>query len=604
MIATIKKILYLLPKSDHFKLFILFFMMLIGALVEVVGIGTIPAFVAIVAAPDTVLAVEWLQPIWVTFGIENSGDILVFGAIILIAVFVIKNIYLVLYNYTTARFIYSRFTLIGSNLFKKYMYAPYEFHLNRNSSILLRNATQDALYLTIHVMAPMLRLIMDVVLVLAIFITLLIVEPLLTVGVFLFIGTGGAFFLKIIKEKTRRLGKVAQNERAFMIKAVNEGLGGFKDARILKRESWFHHIFYTHIKRYSISQIYMHVVSNASKPIIETIAVSGMLLIALFLYWQGRGLEIVIPILALFGAATIRIMPAVQSIANGITTLRYYTHVVEPIYSDFLELADKDKINDSYDERFEGNGKKLLFKFEKGIWFDDVSYHYPETEAQAVSNIQLLIPKGSVVGIVGASGAGKTTLVDLLLGLLKPQRGVITVDGKDIYSDISSWQRTVGYIPQFIFLSDDTIKRNIAFGLPDEMIEKEKLLNAIEAAQLSEFVQSLPGGVDTIIGERGTRLSGGQRQRIGIARALYNNPRVLIMDEATSALDNITEKYVVEAIEQLKGDRTVIIIAHRLTTVQNCNILYLMDGGHIIDSGSYNDLLGRSKRFKDMAFVK
>lgn len=602
MLTTIKKILYLLPPGDKLKLAILFVMMLIGALVEVVGIGVIPAFIAIVAAPDTVLGIDQLKPIWTLLGIENRGDILVFGAIVLIVVFVFKNAYLIFYNYIKARYINSRYKIISSSLFNKYMSAPYEFHLSRNTAVLLRNVTQETRHLAGQVMTPLLKLMKDSILAIAIFTALIIVEPLITIGVFLLIGTGGGLFLRLIKAKTRALGKRAQNDRALMIKAVNEGLGGFKDARVLKREAWFYSTFLKHVKSYSLSQTYREVAAMAGKPVIETIAVSGMLLITMFLYWQGRGLEAVIPVLALFATATVRLMPAVQGIASEITTLRYYSHVVEPVYNDTVALVQENAAID-FSNEVKGKRENQLFKFEKEICFDNVSYNYPGADLEAVCNVSMSIQKGTAVGIVGSSGAGKTTLVDLSLGLLKPQQGVIMVDEKDIHSDISSWQRTVGYIPQFIFLSDNTIKRNIAFGLPDDKIDEEKLFSAIEAAQLLVFVQGLPDGVDTIIGERGTRLSGGQRQRVGIARALYHNPQVLIMDEATSSLDNLTEKYVVDAIERLKGDRTVIIIAHRLTTVQNCDILYFMDGGFIVDSGSYHDLLKRNKNFKDMAFV-
>ena len=605
MLRTLKKLLYLLPAGDHFKLVILFFMMLLGALFEVIGVGMIPAFVVIIASPETVLTIDWLKPIWTALSITDSGDILIFGAIALIVATVIKNAYLIFYNYIKALFVYRRFVLIGSNLFNKYMHAPYEFHLKRNSADLLRNVTQEARYLPDGVMTPILKLTMDVVLVVAIIVMLFLVEPLITLGVFLLVGGGGALFMKFIKEKTHQLGKSAQKDRGLMIKAVNEGLGGFKDARVLGREGWFYRIFFTYISRFSRSEMYRQVTSLANKPIIETIAVSGMLLIALFLYWQGRGLESVIPILTLFGAATIRIMPAIQGIAFEVTQLRYYSYAVEPIYFDTVELTSgNEHSSDIKEVKLANNEERQSFRFVSEIRFEDVSYHYPQSENQAVQSISLSIPKGDAVGFVGISGAGKTTLVDLLLGLLKPQQGMITVDGRDIQSDIFAWQKNVGYIPQYIFLSDDTIKRNIAFGLPDEAVKKNNLQDAIEAAQLSELVQELPDGVNTIIGERGARLSGGQRQRIGIARALYHNPQVLIMDEATSALDNLTEKYLVEAIERLKGERTIIIIAHRLTTVQNCDILYYMDYGRIIDRGSYKDLILRNTRFKRMALIE
>ncbi len=593
MLQTIKKILYLLPAGDRFKIFIIFLMMLLGAFLEIIGIGIIPVFVSIVASPDTILKIEWLKPVWDIFNIESGGDLLVYGAICLIAVFFAKNAYIVFYQYTQSRFIWGRFAVIGGELFKRYMYAPYEFHLMRNSSELLRNVTREAQYVAQNVLLSFLKLAMDVILIAGICAMLLLIEPVITLIVIVLLGGGAALFLRLIRKKLSKYGLTAQQDRGHMITSVNEGLGGIKDARVLNREQWFFKRFFYHIRRYSKSQVFRQVSSSANKPVIETIAVSGMLLIMLILYWQGRGLDSVIPLMALFGVATLRLMPAIREMTAQVANLRYYIYSVDPIYDDTIKLSSEKVVNREKNTE--------ILKFEKEIRFEGVKYSYPGSDIQAVNEISLAIPRDYSVGIVGTSGAGKTTLVDLLLGLLIPQNGIITVDDTDIHTNISGWQRNIGYIPQFIFLADDTIRRNISFGLSDEEVEDNKLRNAIEAAQLSELVNSLPRGVETIIGERGTRLSGGQRQRIGIARALYHKPQLLIMDEATSALDSVTEKYVVEAIERLKGERTIIMIAHRLTTVEKCDMLYLMHHGSIVDSGSYEVLIERNRDFRKMA---
>jgi ATP-binding cassette, subfamily B, bacterial PglK len=605
MITTIKKILKLLHAGDKMKLFILLMMMLLAALFEVIGIGMIPVFISIIAVPATVLEIEWLRPIWEKLGIENSGDLLVYGAIFLIGVFILKNTYLLFYNYVQTRFIFLRLTSIASNLFKLYMYAPYEFHLKRNSAELLRNITNETLHLVTGVMFNFLKIAKDLVLITGIFAMLLWLEPEISLIVFLLLGGGGALFIMVIRQRIRKYGQLAQTERGNMIRSVNEGLGGFKDARILNREKWFYKRFTVNIRSFSKAQIFSDTASLANKPVIETIAISGLLLIALVLYFQGRGIESVIPVMTLFGAATLRLMPAIQEMMKSFTALKYFIFSIDPIYNDTVELKDA-----AADYKIRSNkntgSSKLLTKekrltFEKVIQFEAASYKYPQSDVEAVKNLSLSIPKGHAVGFVGPSGAGKTTLVDMLLGLLEPQRGRIAVDNIDIHSDISAWKENIGYIPQFIFLSDNTIRCNIAFGLPDNEIDEEKLQNAIKAAQLDELVNTLPDGVETIIGERGTRLSGGQRQRIGIARALYNDPQVLIMDEATSALDNITERYVINAIERLKGDRTIIMIAHRLTTVEKCDYLYYIKSGQIEDSGTYKELIRKNSEFKNMA---
>jgi len=573
-------------------------MMMLGAFLEVVGIGLIPVFVSIITSPDIILEYDLLVPIWEAFGVDTAGDLLIYGACFLIIVFILKNAYIIFYKYVQSKFIWGRFALLGSNLFQKYMSAPYDFHLERNTAELLRNVTQEAQHLAKFVMTPFLKIAMDFVLIIGIFSLLLWSEPLITLGVFILLGGGGGLFLRVIRGKTREYGKTAQEDRGNMIKSVNEGLGGFKDARILNRAEWFSQRFNYFIKSYSISQAYAEVVKQMSKPVIETIAITGMLLIAIALYLQGRGLETVIPMLALFGAATMRLMPAIREFTQAFTDLRYYSYTVDPIYND-TELLDRVEKKELYNRDHSNAGKR--FNFEDSITFNNVNYFYPGAEKNAIDNLSLQINKGQAFGFVGASGAGKTTLIDLLLGLLKPQSGTIEVDGNNILDDISGWQKNIGYIPQFIFLADDSIKNNVAFGLSENQICDEKLQSALEAAQLLKYVNNLPNGVNTIIGEDGTRLSGGQRQRIGIARALYHDPQLIIMDEATSALDNVTERFVIDAIEQFKGDRTIVMIAHRISTVKNCDKLILMKNGRILDSGTYIDLINNNSDFSKLA---
>jgi ATP-binding cassette, subfamily B, bacterial PglK len=278
------------------------------------------------------------------------------------------------------------------------------------------------------------------------------------------------------------------------------------------------------------------------------------------------------------------------------TSIRYNSYSVHPIYNDSLKLKENTIPKD------ELKSKDIRpLRLQHSIIFNGVSYRYPGNHEPAIDNLTLEIPRGYAVGFVGASGAGKTTLGDLLLGLLNPNDGKVLVDGVDIHDNLPGWYKNVGYIPQFIFLADSTVKQNIAFGLPEEEISEEKLKNAIKAAQLESLIGELPMGVDTVIGERGIRLSGGQRQRVGIARALYNDPDVLMMDEATSSLDNLTEYYVMEALEALKGERTIIMIAHRLTTVMNCDVLYLMERGKIVQQGTYSELIKSSDQFRELA---
>jgi ATP-binding cassette, subfamily B, bacterial PglK len=401
--------------------------------------------------------------------------------------------------------------------------------------------------------------------------------------------------LSLTQKRMRRYGRMAQTYRKEMIKTARQAFGGIKDARVTNREPFFISK-YKHVA-YESSQLQRHktFIGQIPRPVVETIAVAGIMSIAVVMHLQGRPIANIIPVIALFGVAIVRLMPTVQQMTKLLTDLRYNIYSVNPIYDDLTALK-------KYSEEFKTDRRrKAKTTLTNTISIRDLHYQYPGSEEQALNGVSLDITKGKAIAFVGPSGAGKTTIVDMLLGLLEPQKGEILVDGENIFDSISAWQRNIGYIPQFIYLSDDTMRRNIAFGIADDKIDKEKMLRAVEQAQLSELAARLPKGLDTVIGERGTRLSGGQRQRIGIARALYHNPQVLVMDEATSALDNITEKQIIDSIDALKGERTIVMIAHRLTTVMNCDVLYMMDQGRIVDSGTYNDLLVRNAGFREMA---
>lgn len=600
MTSELKKLYALFPRRDHFMILLLLILMIFGAMLEVIGIGIIPLFVAALTNPNLLLEHERVGPWLQAAGIEGEQDLLVYGAGLMITAFAVKNLYLIGMRYLVARFAFNRFSSISLRLFTAYMHAPYTFHLKRNSSELLRNTTQESQFMTKQFMVPLLRMAMDGVIIAAIVIFLLVMEPLITLMVIMLLGGGGGLYLQLIRKRMRMHGFRAQKERGNMIKDINEGLGGLKDAKVLNRESWFTKRLGRHVKTLAKTMIFKHLAKQSTKPVLETIAVGGILMIALLLFWQDRGLATVIPVLTLFGAATVRLMPAWQELISAWTQVRYYAYTVNPIYDDLMQLRSLS--NSNYDHRKKkrvASGRPKM-PFEQSIVLDRVTYTYPGEEAEAIRDISLEIPKGSSIGFVGESGAGKTTIVDLILGLLKPDKGVIRVDGTDIWSDISAWQRNIGYIPQFIYLMDDTIRKNIAFGLSDEEIDEEQLHRALTASHLHQVVNKLPEGDRTIIGERGVRFSGGQRQRIGIARALYHNPQLLIMDEATSALDNKTEKQVISAIEQMRGERTIIMIAHRLTTVENCNRLYLLKDGYVKAEGDYNTLANKVEEFKEM----
>jgi ATP-binding cassette subfamily C protein len=590
MINELKKIKDILPHKDKWKLVLLFVFMVTGAVLEAFSISIVAGFVAVVADPKILFDIEIISGILDFLEIKESQDVIIYGAIFLILVFFLKNTYLVFYKYIKNRFIFNRYKNISSRLFNVYMNVPYSFHLRRNSAEIIRNVNEESRIFALNVMLPFLQIMTETVIIIAIITLLFIVEPAVTVGTIVILGGVSFLFLKATKNRMHRYGLRALEERGRSIKAVNEGVGGFKDATIMNRQKWFLGRFEKSIDLLARSHIFQQTTKQSVKPVIETIAITGVLLIALTLLMQGYSIGVLASVLALFVLSLQRLLPAVNEIISSYNGLRYNIYALNPIHKDLTTLEKKV-------ENKKKNGKKL--KLKKEITLKDVSFAYYESE-EVLKNISLSIKKGSAIGLVGSTGSGKTTLVDIILGLLEPVKGEVLVDKRNIKENTQEWQKNIGYISQSIYLSDDTIRNNIAFGIDEKGIEDEKVKKALKVAQLDEFVDKLKDGVDTFIGERGVRLSGGQRQRIGIARALYNDPEVLVMDEATSSLDNITERFVIQAIEQLKKDRTIIIIAHRLTTVKNCDKLYIIKNGKITAEGSYSELLEKSEDFKEM----
>jgi ATP-binding cassette, subfamily B, bacterial PglK len=592
MIDELKKLYRLFNRREKFKSAGLLFLMVLSAIMEMVGIGAIPAFILVVASPDKVLLHPVTGPVAAWFGIETGRELLVFGSLGLIGFFVAKGLLSTLINYIKIRFVQYKFRVLSHRLFTLYMRAPYTFHLGRNSSELLRNVNHETQVIIQNVFLPILGIALSGISMIFIFALLVAVEPvfsLIAVG-----GLGGISwaFMKLIKKKTKYYGQDEVEQRKVSNKIVLQGLAGLKDVRVLGRERDFLDQYASSLKRKSDAQFFRQIIQQLQRPVFETITVIGVLGLALVLTMREESIESIIAVLALFAAATYRMMPIFRDLMTHVTTLRYSIYSIDPVFED-LELLKEITL-----ERVDN---VPALPFEQEIAFKHVTYVYPNSEEQALFDVSLRIPRGKAVALVGESGAGKTTLVDALLGLLEAQKGYITVDGANIYEHTRAWQRNIGYIPQFIYLTDDTLLRNVAFGLRDEDIDHDAYRQAVEAARLSELIERLPEKEQTVLGERGVRLSGGQRQRVGIARALYHNPQLLIMDEGTSALDNITEKYIIESIERLKGDRTVIMIAHRISTVKSCDVIYFMDQGRIIDQGTYSELIANNPKFREMA---
>jgi len=597
LIESLKKVYRLLPKGDKYKLILLFFMMLLASVLAVVGIGMIPVFVAVVLDADRIFNYPYVGPALEYLDIRTPQRLVVFSSGLLIVVYFLKNAYMMFYHYVHNKYMLNRKLMLQNKLFNAYMRSPYTWFISRNTSELLRNVNQEVNRILDGTLKPIINIALNTIMVIVIVAALIVVEPLITGGGILIFGGGYFLFLRLTRSKIRRYGRESLHHRRWMNQAVLQGLGGFKDAKVLNREGHFLDEYNTHADKHRHYDLWKSVINKIPVHMIELIALTGILFIAIVMVLQFRELNSIVTVLALFGASIVKIKPSLTQLMADVNTLRYNYYSVEAVNDD-LEMLNSKQLppRDVY-----ADVKPIVM--EHAIELNNLSFSYPNTTAPAVKNINLIIPKNRSVAFVGPSGAGKTTLVDVILGLLEPQEGEITVDGTNIFDNIQAWQRNIGYIPQFIYLMDDTIRKNICFGIPEDEIDDAQLRSVVEAAQLGELVDNLADGVDTIVGERGVRLSGGQRQRIGIARALYNNPQILVMDEATSALDNVTERYVVKAIDALRGEKTLIMIAHRLTTVQNCDTIYMMKDAEIIANGSYEELLVTNEEFREMSLV-
>ena len=602
MLPRLKKLATLLERRDKLQLAGVLGLMLIGAFLDMAGVGAIPAFVAALAIPERVMEYPALASLLERLGITTGRQLIIWGALALIVVFLLKNLFLIVLNYVYIRTTERYRVRLSHRLFSAYMTAPFEFHLQRNTAELLRNVNTEATRIIQHVIFELLGATLAALMTVFIMALLIVATPWIALVGIALIGSGSWLFLRATRGKVDRYGEVALFQRRNGIKAVNQGLGGLQDARILGREHYFISAFRESIEQYALADRWKQFVSKTTVPVLEFVAVAGLLLIVFILVLAGSDLGTLMPMVALFGAAIVRLRATIITIAGSITQIRYSIVGIDPVFDDLQLLEGAGRAVQALPAPAEApSGERLPMR--RAIQVENVSYTYPGTAAPVLRDIHLTIEKGSSVAFVGSTGSGKTTLVNVLLGLLKPEQGRVTVDGVDIQNRLRPWRANVGYIPQAIYLLDDTIRRNVAFGLRDEEIDEEQLGTALRAAQLEDFVRALPDGAETIVGERGIRLSGGQRQRIGLARALYSNPEVLVMDEATSSLDNETERLVMRALDELKDGRTFIIIAHRLSTVRKCERLYFLKEGRIEAEGTYDELNQIHNEFRQMAEI-
>lgn len=596
-----KKLLSLLERGERLQVFLLMLMMFLGACLETIGIGLVLPFISLISDRsliDKYAAFSHLKKL--TGDLPYNNMLILLGLILLLFYFA-KNAYLANLFLTQNRFIYKKMHAISLRLFGSYLNAPYVFHLRRNSSELQRNINISVLQVFNVLFTYTLYLISDALVLLTILSLLIFIDPLTTMIAGSVVILASAIFFKVIRNKVHTLGELEHHNVGQMIKWVNQGLASLKETKILGNEKFFLNAYDRYCGEYARSKRFIATVQELPRLFLETLAVVGMLTIILLFLIQGRDIQSVIPLIALFAVAAFRMIPATNRIIRSMTVIKQHTPSLDAVLKD-LEISENGPEGYSTPAGQPGEaGQGDMPSFEKKIVLDGIHYHYPGTQEDVLRGISLEIRRGQSVAFVGSSGSGKTTIVDIILGLLTPTEGEILVDGYDIRENMRGWQRLFGYIPQSIYLMDDTIRRNIAFGVQDSVIDNEAVWKALCSAQLEDFIKTLPDGLDTLVGESGVRLSGGQRQRIGIARALYHEPGILVLDEATSSLDSETEHAVSDAISRLSGEKTIIIIAHRLSTVEHCDRLFFLKEGSLEDTGDFPHLINSSREFRTMA---
>jgi ATP-binding cassette, subfamily B, bacterial PglK len=599
LLSITRKLWYLLTSKERVQAIIILFLMCIGAALELVGISVIPVFMSFIVQPQNPAQNPVIGFLYQLFSLKSHQELITVVGIILIVAFIIKSIFLVFLSYVQNEFIFNKMRKFSVDLYTIYLNSPYTFHLARNSSELINYINHETYHLFVSVILPYMHILTEIVIVSLIAVALIVVEPMGTLAAVILMAIVSIGYYQLIKQKISDLGQIRQFNTGKMVQWANQGLSGVKEIKVGGKEQFFLQNFDRHAQAYIGGRKAAETLENVPRLALETVAVIAIVSLVIIGLNQGRSSSSLLSGITLFAVAAFRLLPAVNRILTSLTSIRYHVSSLDAMYADIRELEQQPQLNLPETPTLESNNISLHYSLE----FRRVAYHYPNSEQLAIPDLSMMIPKGQVVGIVGYSGAGKTTFVDLLLGLLKPTAGQIVADGIDIQTNIKSWRKNVGYIPQHIYLFDDTIRANVAFGYFPEEIDDRRMWKVLKAVQLLDFVADLPEQLDTMIGEGGVRLSGGQRQRIGIARALYHNPRLLIMDEATSALDNQTELAVTQAIEKLSKNRTVIIIAHRLSTVKKCDVIYMMGKGKIMCAGTYDELLATNLDFQKLALT-
>jgi len=582
LVTTAGKIYSILTPTERRSAAVLLGLIFIGMILETLGVGAVIPAVTLLTQDDLGSTYPVLQPVLQALGNPSRESLIVGGMLALVGVYLIKVLFMALLIWRRTSFALGVRTRLSQQLFTVYLHQPYTFHLEHNSARLINQALAEVDIFTGDGLTQFINVLTESMILIGLCGLLFFVEPVAALSLVTVLGSAVLISHRLTRKRIERWGEERHHHGILRIKHLQQGLGGAKEVKLLGREAKFLERYRVHNVRNARVQQLFGFLQELPRLWLELFMVIGLTILVVVLLAQGRGPDGIVTTLALFAAATFRIMPSVSRVLSSTQALRFGLTVIDTLHKE-IELSAPPPPNTF-----------TPFKaFVGTLELSEITYAYPGAAEPALRKVSLAVKHGESVGVIGTSGAGKSTLVDILLGLLSPDSGEVRVDGRGIRENLRNWQDQIGYVPQSIFLTDDSLRSNVAFGLSHEEIDDDAVQKALQDAQLEEFVASLPDGQETIVGERGIRLSGGQRQRIGIARALYYNPAVLVLDEATSSLDSTTESGVMESVYALQGSKTLIIVAHRFSTVEYCDRLFRLEEGRVVDEGDTAAVLGR-----------
>ena len=582
-----KNLKIIFNKKQLFKLYLILFAGIISTLFEIIGIGSIPIFA--MAITDINLLNPYLLIFLPPESFQQIDDktLIFIGASILGLVFIFKNLYIFFLIYLQGKFIKETRLSTVNKIFNYYITLPYSEYSNINPGIIIRRV-QDDVAITFNFILAYVILIREILVLIAIFLLLVVTDYLISIISLLILGAPLLIFYAKYKKVMKNFGSVLMLETGNKNIIVEQALSAIKETKILNRENYFMDTFSKIINKVEKIAFYKYLIQSTPRLFLEVAAILSVAIISVIFVSMGKSSETIIPIISLFAVAVVRLIPGLNTITSSLSLISFSSPSFDKVVEDLKKLKE---INKNFTDKKEKSEEHKSKKFNNNINFKDVSYQYKNSERKAINQVNLKIVKGTSVGIIGRSGSGKSTLVDIILGLLNPTKGEVIIDGENINHEKTNWQTQIGYIPQNIYILDDTIKKNILFGVDEKDYDEKLLREVIEVAQLTNLINSLPKNIETFVGNRGAKLSGGERQRIGIARALYNKPKIMVLDEATSSLDIDNENKILKEIYENKEDKTLIIISHRNNTVKYCDLIYVMENGEVVDSGSFQNIM-------------